>query len=408
MNITGINLHEGQIRIKNEIVDDEITKFHILNASRQSGKTTLLEQLCLYYTLNNPKMSVLWVAPVYSITKKTFSNLVNNLIDSGIIQDFSRADQSITFTNKSRIEFKSAQNYDNIRGGSYNYVFIDEFAYIDPDAWNMVIRQTLTVVGIKTFISSTPKGKNLFYELAQRGMSVDFEQYKYHYMNYLENPYYDLDEVDDAKRTLPEKIFKQEYEAEFMEDGGSVFENISTSAVVERFSNPVRGERYYAGIDLGKQVDYTVLTIMDQNGKVVFIYRDNNKTWETIIQNLITYLNKYKPQAYLEVNSIGDPIFEQIKKHYPSLKPFITSSTSKKDLIENLIYGFSTLSIDIPSKKLFPELYNELERFSFEYNRKTRNISYSAPAGFHDDTVMSLAITYHSLTSKKPVKTYVL
>ena len=95
--IQGINLHKGQRRIKDAIFNSQ-AKFHIINASRQSGKSTLLSQLALYYCINT-KCKALWVAPVYSITKNTFNEIVEGLYGSGAIQEYYKADQTIKFIN---------------------------------------------------------------------------------------------------------------------------------------------------------------------------------------------------------------------------------------------------------------------------------------------------------------------
>jgi phage FluMu gp28-like protein len=389
--IKGLTLHKGQLRIKKEIFNSK-AKFHIINASRQSGKTTLLHQLALYLAINT-RCKILWVAPVYSISKKTFTEIVEGLQGSGAIAEYLKVDQSINFTNGSEIVFKSAQNYDNIRGGSYEYVFIDEFAYIADEAWTQAIRPTLAVKGIKAFIASTPKGRNLFFNLASLGMDPDKEQYQYHFMNYHDNPWYDLQEVADAKKTLPESIYLQEYEAEFVDDGGVVFDNLLELSTVNEFlQKPKSGDRYFAGLDLARQTDYTVLTIVNQRKEVVFVYRINKQSWELIVRGILKWLKIFKPVLYVEVNSIGDVIYENIKKFYKRAYPFVTTQSSKQDLIEELIYEFSDFTLRVPTKELMYEMYHELSIFTFEYSKKTRKIKYGAPSNMHDDTVISLAL----------------
>jgi len=390
ISVKGLNLHKGQERIKNEIFNSR-AKFHIINASRQSGKSTLLTQLALYYAINT-KCKILWVAPVYSISKTTFDIIVDGLLGSGVIKEYHKADQSITLVNDSTIIFKSAANYDTIRGGSYQYVFVDEFAYIQDDAWLKAIRPTLAVKGIKAFLASTPKGRNLFYNLSQLG-GVN-KNYEYHFMRYDENPYYDLQEVEDARLTLPESIFRQEYLAEFVDDGGLVFENILELSIIEEFlTKRASGDRYFAGLDIARQTDYTVLTIRNQRNEVVYIYRDNLKSWETMVKSIVRILQIFQPVLYVEVNSMGDVIYENIKKHYRRCFPFVTTQKSKEDLIEDLIYEFSCGNIYLPTERLCPELKRELSIFTFEYNKKSRTIKYGAPIGHHDDMVMSLALS---------------
>jgi len=399
--IKSIKLHNGQKRIKDHILKSD-AKFHIINSSRQAGKTTLLTMLVIYYATSFSNLKILWVAPVFSTIKLTFNFIINKLIESGAIKNFSRGDQTIEFINGSVIYFKSSTMYDNIRGGSYDYAFIDEFCFIPPEAWQEAIRPTLNVRGKKAIIASTPKGKDLFYQLAKSGEDPDEPLYTYDYMNYIDNPYYNLNEVEDARKTLPNKVFLQEYEGQFLDDGGSVFENIKELATIKNWEDPKPGRRYFAGLDLGKQVDYTVLTIMDDIGNVVYIYREKLTSWSLMTEKIISILKRYNAYLTIEINAMGDPIYEMIKKQYSRVEPFSTTQSSKETLIESLIMAFNDMEIYIPTKELFPPLHNELELYTFDYNKKTRTIKYGAPVGHHDDTVMSLGFCLHS---KKNFKT---
>jgi len=193
----------------------------------------------------------------------------------------------------------------------------------------------------------------------------------------------------------------------FVDDAGQIFNNLIELSTLTSWIEPVRNVRYYAGLDLGRQVDYTVLIIIDEFGKVCYIYRDNQKTWSLLQHNIISVLNKYHPQLLMEINSIGDVLYEQIKKEYNIVEPFITSQKSKEELIENLIYMFNDKKIQIPSKNFYPELYNELSIFGFEYNKHTRTIKYGAPPGFHDDLIISLGLAFKAFKSKKSGKIYI-
>ena len=142
---------------------------------------------------------------------------------------------------------------------------------------------------------------------------------------------------------------------------------------------------------------------MNQDGQVIDIYRDNKKEWTTMTANILKLVKKYRATVMVEVNSIGDVIYEQLKKQWADTHPFVTSSKSKNEIIEGLILDMNELTVKIPSKGLFPALYSELSVFTYEYNPKTRNIRYGHPAGLHDDTVISLAIVNYN---RKQNKTY--
>jgi len=108
----------------------------------------------------------------------------------------------------------------------------------------------------------------------------------------------------------------------------------------------------------------------------------------------------------VEVNSIGDVIFEMIKRQWQDTHPFVTTSKSKQEIIEGLILDMNDTAITIPDVGLFSWLYNELSMFTYSYNPKTRSIKYGHPSGQHDDTVISLAIANYNRKQNKTMGTY--
>ncbi len=387
-----------QHEIIKEILSEN-KRFNIINASRQFGKSTLAQNLILHYVFNEPKSKILYVSPTYSLGKHIYRTILEGL-PTQFVTDQQKQELYIKFCSGSNLTIKSAVNHDHIRGGSYNFVVVDELSYMPDDAWQSSIRPTMNVIGKQAVLISTPRGKNLFYRLAEQGKSPEYKDYLYLFGHYSQNPFYNANEVIDAKKTLPERIFLQEYEAQFLDDGGSVFPNINELSIIKKFERS-GSTKFFAGLDLGRLDDYTVLTILDSNGRVVEILRLNKLSWENIISQILSVLRSYNAHCVVEVNSIGDPIYEQLKRSYQQLTPFQTTNQSKQDLIEELILAFSSKNITIPTQDLFPELYRELSTFTFKYSQLSRKIIYGAIQGFHDDCVMSLAFANYARKLRK-------
>ena len=301
----------------------------------------------------------------------------------------------IEFDTGSSIQFYSADAYDSIRGETFDALICDEFAFFKPEAWNEVLKATVLVRGKKVLILSTPRGKNQFYQL------YNLAEHNQNYISFrgssYDNPFIDPEEIKEAQRNLPDHVFKQEYLAEFLDNGSSVFRNIK-----ECIKESSQTGNLFAGVDLGRSDDYTVLTIVDQNNIEVYCERWRHMEWSAIIDNIVTQLNHYKPNCLIESNGAQDAIYEQIRNKVTynknSIQPFVTTSKSKQNIIEDLIVQFESKEIGI---KGFDWQVNELEVFTYEYNLKTRAIKYSAPTGLHDDYVMSRAITNHALKTMK-------
>lgn len=394
--VKGFTPHKEQKKIIDTILSGD-QKHHIISVGRQFGKSLMGMNLLLYWTINNKPCKVLWVSPVYSQTNKVQKELERAISPSGFIKSCNFSESYIELKNGSEIYFRSAERYDNIRGYTFDYAILDEAAFMKNETWSEAVRPTLAVRGKKVLFLSTPKGKNWFYELFNLGLSSDYEDYISYYGSSYDTPYINPKELIDAKKTLPENVYKQEYLAEFIDGGGEVFSNIN-SYTFDKYPSP-QGQ-IYAGIDLGRHEDYTVITCMDGSGNVVDIYRTNKREWRVIIEDLLKILKQHKAIGLIEVNSVGDVIYEQLKSKYKDIHPFTTTSKTKQELIEGLILDLNEGNLMIPSKKVFNPLYQELETFTYDYNPKTRAIKYGHPTGLHDDCVISLALANYCKKTK--------
>ena len=379
------------------------SKFHVACVGRQFGKSLMAMNLVLYWGINRGPAKILWVSPVYSQTDKVQKELMAAIGESGLVKSCNYSSNEITLKNGTQILFRSAERYDNIRGLTCDYGVIDEAAFCKDEAWQEAIRPVFMVRGKKVLFISTPKGKNFFYDLYQLGVSEDYPQYCNYTGTSYDTPYIDPIDIMDAKKTLPENVFKQEYLAAFIDSGGEVFSNLDKNTFAQY---PRPQGKIFCGIDLGKQEDYTVATFVDSRGQIVDIYRSNAQEWTTMVNEILIRIRKHNATVMIEVNSIGDVIFEMVKKQWQDTHPFVTTSKSKQEIIEGLILDMNDVAITIPDVGLFSWLYNELSMFTYSYNPKTRSIKYGHPSGQHDDTVISLAIANYNRKQNKTMGTY--
>lgn len=345
----------------------------------------------MYWALNNKNAKCAWVSPVYKQSKKVFEEMHKAFLKRPeIYKSVNRSELVIEYLTGSTIQFFSAERYDNIRGFTFDYLVCDEFAFMDEKAWTEVLRATVLVKGKKVLLISTPKGKNHFYQIYN--LETENPAYRSFKMTSYDNPLINPVEIDDAMRTLPEHVFRQEYLAEFIDGGAGVFKDLNIDNSQQITKN------CFAGLDVGRADDYTVLSIFNDNGKQCYINRWRQMDWSSIIKEVVEVLNRFRPELMIEVNGVGDPIFEQIKNQYTGyVYPFQTTSKSKQDIIEQLIVSNADKSMSFIDEAW---LINELKVYTYDYNPKTRNVRYSAPNGFHDDGVMGTAIAYECYLKK--------
>ena len=367
---------------------------------RQAGKTMLSINMMLYFAINNPNTTTCFISPIYSQARKVMEEMYDAIKDSDIIERVNFSQFEIKLKTGSKVLFKSAEREDSLRGYTFDFLILDEASYIKESAWKRAIQPTVFIKGKKVLLFSTPRGRDWFYNIHKMGEDPEFKQYSSCRMSYEGNPYVNIEEIESAKKALPEAIFRAEYLGEFLEGESSVFTNFNNN-IFNRYPKP-QGQ-VFAGLDTGGGGggDYTVCTFIDSKGQVVDIYRDNKKTYEQMTTEVLSRVKKYNANLLVETNSIGSPVFESLKKQWNNTHPFNTSNSSKREIIETLILGFNEGSLSIPSIELNPDLHHELEVFEMTYNPKTRTVQYSARTPFHDDMIMSLAIAnYNRLQNK--------
>jgi hypothetical protein len=405
--VEGYSPTTAQMQIIDAATDDT-TKFIIACFGRQAGKSYTGMNLILKWALENNATISMWVSPVYSQAKKVFNELEVLVKDTGLLEMVNRSELSLTFINKSKIIFRSGEREDTLRGYTLDYLVVDEAAYIKDQVWDRVLRQTLFVKGKKALFISTPKGRNWFYTLAMKGVSNDNPLYKTLKATSYDTPFITPEELSEAKLSLPETIYKQEILAEFIDDGGEVFSNLKSICNLHFYPSQETTGKYYAGIDFGRQDDYTVMIILNEKGEMVDFYRERQRSWEVIISDIVMRLRKWRPQVFAEINSIGDVLYENIRKQYPAVQPFLTNQASKQNAVEDLILAMNEEKIRLPNKDLNGDLYNELSVFTYSYSPKSRKVSYGAPNGLHDDCVISLSLAYQAFKKKMNHGSYVI
>jgi hypothetical protein len=388
MNVTLFTPHTGQEAIINNFADSA-HKFGVVATGRQFGKSLLAQNLMLYWLLSNPGQKGCWISPIFAQSRKVFLELTNASYE--IISKQNKSELTIEFLNGSSLIFLSSERPDSIRGYSFNYVIIDEAAFVAENAVNEAILPTLSALGKKCLIISTPKSKNWFYNWFIRGLDENHDVISFKAVS-TDNPHIDANFINEQAKSLPESIFKQEYMAEFTDSGNDVFTGVDFVCNVRNWSVPEKNRRYYFGADIGVTNDYSVLTIIDESGRVAKIIRINGQLYEDIGKTFVAELKRYSISGgYVESNGLGRPMFELIRSEIRSTQEFFTTNDSKTQGIRNLIYKIQNGELELPSEELFPHLKQELEAYTYKVNPNGL-ITFNAPSGYHDDCVMSLML----------------
>jgi len=221
------------------------TRFKVVAAGRRCGKSRLAATTLLIEGLKCPQGSaVLYVSPTMGQSRQIIWDL---LLDLGreVIQNSHVNNLDITLINGARIYVRGADRPDTLRGVSLTYAVLDEVADIKPEAWEQVIRASLSDKKGRALFIGTPKGRNWFYDTFKLGESEDATDWKSWHFTTADNPLIDQTEIESAKKTLSSFAFKQEYMASFTNAGSDIFKE----EWIKYGEEPQYGS-YYIAVDL--------------------------------------------------------------------------------------------------------------------------------------------------------------
>ncbi len=362
-------------------------RFKIACCGRRWGKTLTALNWLLKAAWENPGTENWWVAPIYRQAKIPWRRMLR-AIPKDAIKEFSKSELRIELLSGGIIQFLSTDNFENLRGEGIAHLVMDEASRCPRESWEEVLRPSLSDTQGKALFISTPKGRNWIYEMWTRGQDrIAWPDYQSWSFPTADNPKIGTEEIEQARQILPTDVFSQEYLAQFLEGHAGVFRKID-QCICGSLQGPVPREIYWMGVDLAKHQDFTVICILDNSGHLVYFDRFNQIDWPFQKGMIYQRAIEYNAKVLIDATGIGDPIFDDLVKMNLSVQAYKFSHESKKALIESLIVAMENHQIVFPN---IPVLVNELRTFEYEMS-KSGVLRYSAPVGFHDDTVIALAL----------------
>ena len=273
-------------------------KYRFVSAavSRRQGKTYIANIIGQLVSLV-PSSNILIMSPNYALSQISF-DLQRTLIkhfDLEVRKDNAK-DKVIELSNGSTVRMGSINQVDSCVGRSYDLIIFDEAALADgKDAFNVALRPTLDKDNSKAIFISTPRGRNnWFAEFFYRGFSDDFPEWASIKATYTDNPRMSETDIAEARKSMSEAEFRQEYEADFNTYEGQIWKFNFETQVKDLSQFEARSMDVFAGLDVGYK-DPTAMCVIayDWDEDKYYLldeYFDAEKTTEqhaTQIQRLI-------------------------------------------------------------------------------------------------------------------------
>lgn len=368
---------------------DCLSRFTITEAATKVGKTAshiiwLFEE-ALKCKVNQ---SVWWIAPTVYQAKIAYDRMKVQISNKQLYTT-NETNRVITLITGVKIEFKTADQPDNLYGDDVFAFVFDEFTRAKEAAWH-ALRSTITSTGGKgKFIGNVKGSKNWGHKLAMRAKAGQ-DGYAYFKITAYDaalagmmtkdgRPF--LDEIESAKKDLPENVFKELYLAEATDEGANPF----GLKFIKQCTYEMSSEKAICyGVDLAKSFDYTVELGLDKYCCTSHFER-YQMDWRTTTSRL-KLLDK--PMA-IDSTGVGDPIAEEVASELNDVECFKFTELTRQQILEGLAVAIQKRIIQFPEGRIT----YELEQFEYVYTNS--GVKYRAPDGEHDDCVMALALAYH-------------
>lgn len=324
--------------------------------------------------------------------------------------------------NNALIECMHGQQPDAIEGERVHGQIIDEAAKLKEAAFAAAM-STTTQTGGWTICISTPKGKNWFYKLAMECQQHEQwckekgipPQRIFRTIPTSISPFVSKEVIENARRTLPKRLYDQLYEAQFVDDGAvftelnHAFQGATEFIYDDKFIPDQHiSNQVFVGVDFAKSLDYTVFYAINDQGENVGYWRIQKESYPAQVAKLFYFIERLQSTARQPANpdqqnpkcevmtvydktgvgeAVGDIINATNTKGY-AIEGLTWTNSVKEIYVNDLILS---LEEHILNLKPWGTFHYEMTAFEVETSAAGNPI-FGAPDGQHDDTVMSAII----------------
>ena len=411
-------------------------RFVIMKCPRQSGKSTTMVSYLLHYILFNQNMSVAILANKLSTARELLGRLklayeyLPMWLQQGVVE-WNKG--SIVLENGSKA-LAAATSSSAVRGGSFNCIMLDEFAYVPQNVaeefFSSVYPTITSGKDTKVIIVSTPKGLNMFYRLWVNATKKPGEEGKNEYFA-LDVHWRDVPGRDDEwkKQTIANtsvEQFRTEFETEFLGSMHTLVAPEKLKCLVYRtpeylnneglriYQRPIPDHKYIMVVDTarGQGQDYHAFSVVDVSCipyRVVATFR-NNMLAPMLYPNAIYPIARQYNNAYtlVEINDIGGQVADILHDELEYDNIIYVSMQGRKGQVVNGGFGAKGSSINgvktstavkrigcsilknlIEDTKLIVEDFNTVDELT---TFVAKGDSFEAEDNHHDDLAMTLVL----------------
>lgn len=431
-----INLDKGLVNFDMyPFQEDMVTKIHanrftIAKLPRQSGKSTTVVSYILHYILFNSEVNVAILAHKQEIARELLGKLkvayeyLPKWLQQGVVE-WNKG--SIVLENKSKVK-ASATSSSAIRGGSFNMIFLDEFAYVPPNIADDFYASAYPTISsgsdTKVLIFSTPNGLNMYYKIW-----TDAEEKRNSFVP-ISVHWSDLPGRDDKWKkqqiaNTSAEQFRVEYECDFIGSTNTLIAATKLKSMAYKtpiskseqglfiYEYPNKDRIYVMTVDTSRGTGsdyhaYVIIDITEIPYKVVAVFR-NNEMSPMIYPNAIFPIAKKYNDAYIlvEINDIGGQVADILYNELEYDNMLMSSFRGRKGQTLDGGFGASQTQLGIRTTKPLKRIGCSILKSMIEDDKMlitdlniiqelvsfvAKSSSFEADTGHNDDLVMCLVL----------------
>ncbi len=346
LDLLGIEPNKAQISLINALNNPKY-RFVCAAISRRQGKTYITNVIGQLVSLV-PNSHILIMSPNYALSQISF-DLQRQLIkhfDLEVVRDNAK-DKVIELSNGSTIRMGSVNQVDSTVGRSYDLIIFDEAALADgKDAFNVALRPTLDKDNSKAVFIYTPRGRNnWFADFYYRGFSDEFNDWASIKATYHENPRFSEDDIREAKKSMSQAEFAQEYLADFNTYEGQIWNFNFEQCVADLSQLDTSKMDVFAGLDVGYK-DPTAFCVIayDWDHQKFYLldeYLDAERTTEQHAMEIRKRIDKYNID-WIYIDSAAQQTRFDFAQNYD-----ISTINAKKSVLDGIGHVAGIIDNDI-------------------------------------------------------------
>ncbi|MDH4225853.1 MAG: hypothetical protein OEW12_09425 [Deltaproteobacteria bacterium] len=299
----------------------------------------------------------------------------------------------LRFEGGSYCDFASAERPENMEGFGYDCIWVNEAGILLKNEalyWQSLMPMVLESPKAQLFFFGAPKGPGLFQAMYQWGQDPERPDWRSVRHSSHINPGINRQELDRQRLCMPEREYRQEILAEFVEQEGAVFKGVDKIAIAQPEPCPVPSAPYVLGVDLARYGDYTVIWVgRTDTREAVYCERLHQTPWKEQVARISMLAARYgHGQVFVDATGVGDPVAEDLRASGLAVEAVVLGTASKRQLIDHL-----AVSIEQERVRMVPHSQTLKELAAFQFTRlPSGGVRSSASGGGHDDCVIALAL----------------